>query len=553
MVCRCLSLLTALLSDEAKASLKAGQARRQGQSYIDAIMAEDAVQDIPGGEGFNMRVIPDVPWMHQQRSAAPYIVDIILRRAVENYWLECIRCTEVLNHRVCAVGTSSIGKTKSTAHLIRLLLQKKRTVVYRLRALCWLYEFRPNPNYNGSNGNEKAYLCTVYPEETACEDIESLHDRNTFYIVDPSAEKDTCAPERNIPARVIIVTQPISLYWGDEDFAKAHDNRGVTNGGIFLVHPLWTLDELLVARRYLNRNSEESLSEEDVKSWFYHFGGVAQHVFCDAEYHEMLLRDQAGAIDRMDTGRAIQILSGKADGMAWSPSTNDWPENTVVFALTPNPSDFMDYISTPVSIGAVSKLMTEFQAELWAGVASRRSNILFEPYVAYLLADKPKALRTRPCVDDVGVVADREYQIMNLGGYQQVEYAPDIVEKAIQRPNVLFMSTTKFAYPFYTRQNQLIDFVYSENVDGKIHVHAFKATLGVRYEIDQTQMMSFVDQLGNASVDSAALYFLICPEEFNKFWIDTAFAIRAADIAATRLSMYHVEVPAVLVRSRRLF
>jgi hypothetical protein len=51
--------------------------------------------------------------------------------------------------RVCAVGTAGIGKTLSTAVLIRLLLRKNRTVVYHKRSHVYrsglVYEFTPVP------------------------------------------------------------------------------------------------------------------------------------------------------------------------------------------------------------------------------------------------------------------------------------------------------------------------------------------------------------------------------------------------------------------------
>jgi hypothetical protein len=74
--------------------------------------------------------------------------DLVIRNITEDFWKETIRTAETPNKRyhVCAVGTSGIGKTSSTAILIRLLLLMQRTVVYRIRSpekIGWVYEFTP--------------------------------------------------------------------------------------------------------------------------------------------------------------------------------------------------------------------------------------------------------------------------------------------------------------------------------------------------------------------------------------------------------------------------
>jgi hypothetical protein len=537
-------------------------AQRQGQSFVDALLAPNAIQDIPGGERFGLRVMPDFPLIPIRSKIRR---DIVFRQAVQDFWLECIRNTDILHHRVCALGTSEVGQTKATVQLFSLLLQQQRTVVYRSHDYLWYFEFRPVPSNDDSRDGSAAtgttaypqaqpkYVCTVYPSKyTADKDILSLRDPNTYYIVDHSFRPDEVRPiERNIPARLIIVAPPRSVFWGDEGFSKASDDCGsCTNGGIFVVHPPWTLDELLLARPYLNKNfvrepfgDTPPLSEDDVKARFYIFGGVPGRIFCDTVSRNLLLSLQRRyATDPMDIEKVSNILSGKADPIHWE----DQRERTssLLLTLTPNGSDFIDYLSTPASLGVAFQLMTNFRDELGAEVERHNDNSLFEPYAAYLLGHKVKEVQARPCVAPTDAAAYKDYQTIRLGGYQQVEYAPDIAAQAIQRPNVLFMSTTRLAYPFCTDQKQLIDFVYSKIVNGKIHVHAFKATLGVQYDMDETQMMRLMEQLERAGVDSASLYFLVCPPEFDKFGTNppSPSAHYGLDNARTQLFLYHVKV-----------
>ena len=57
---------------------------------------------------------------------------IILRKITELFWRECIKSTKA-GHRVCAVGSSGIGKSCTFPILIRILLLEGKTVVYLKR------------------------------------------------------------------------------------------------------------------------------------------------------------------------------------------------------------------------------------------------------------------------------------------------------------------------------------------------------------------------------------------------------------------------------------
>jgi signal recognition particle GTPase len=87
-------------------------------------------EDIPNRNG--MKVLRDVPCLF-----TGYTGNVVIRNITEDYWNEVIQVAETPNKRtrVCAVGTAGIGKTESTAVLIRLLLQRNRTVVYHERRM----------------------------------------------------------------------------------------------------------------------------------------------------------------------------------------------------------------------------------------------------------------------------------------------------------------------------------------------------------------------------------------------------------------------------------
>jgi hypothetical protein len=106
---------------------------------------------------------------------------IVVRTITNSFWEECIKTVDTPNvrYRVAAIGTPGIGKTTSTPILIRILLERKKTVVYLIRTEKnngWYYEFVPNKSNSSIAAN-------VYRENLDEGEIFSLRDQSTYYIV----------------------------------------------------------------------------------------------------------------------------------------------------------------------------------------------------------------------------------------------------------------------------------------------------------------------------------------------------------------------------------
>jgi hypothetical protein len=113
-----------------------------GREFVNALMSEDAIQPIPGET--QMKVIKNLRCL--ETGATDSYISPIIRDITEPFWQSCINIVERpgYHHRVCAVGTPGIGKTMDTSYLIRMLLQRNKTVVYHIRTVgkCgWIYEF----------------------------------------------------------------------------------------------------------------------------------------------------------------------------------------------------------------------------------------------------------------------------------------------------------------------------------------------------------------------------------------------------------------------------
>ena len=105
-----------------------------GRDFIKSILGDyEVINDIDGMEldipkTNGMKVLRNVVELEKGGTG-----NVIVRNNTENFWLKVIEATETETDRVCALGTPGIGKTTTTCILIRLLLKKNKTVVYRVR------------------------------------------------------------------------------------------------------------------------------------------------------------------------------------------------------------------------------------------------------------------------------------------------------------------------------------------------------------------------------------------------------------------------------------
>ena len=109
----------------------------RGEAFVKAILADmeeievtqtnQTTENEKSYEVSRMQVLRDVPMLETGAH-----LDIVVRTIIEPFWKACIEWVDTPNrkYRVCAIGTPGIGKTITTAVLIRLLLQQRRTVVY---------------------------------------------------------------------------------------------------------------------------------------------------------------------------------------------------------------------------------------------------------------------------------------------------------------------------------------------------------------------------------------------------------------------------------------
>jgi hypothetical protein len=271
-------------------------------------------------------------------------VNVIVRNITVKFWKSCIEKVDTpgQRYRVAAVGTRGIGKTYSTAVLIRLLLEEGRTVVYHVRTKGkhgWLFEF------SGRAGGGP-YSARVYPENILRECISSLRLDSTYYVVDPGGTKQSCSPPSAFRPKVIIVTSPDSRNWGQNNFTKA---RNLVQG-FFKFYPVWSLDELVDAQPIIRPD----MNKDEVLRRFRLCGGIPRHVF---NYDERFLRDQNRAINGISEKDVERIILGEAVGMFDSTDLN----TIMGYELAPDDGEtFENEVAVILAAHAKEKLYTKF-------------------------------------------------------------------------------------------------------------------------------------------------------------------------------------------------
>ena len=465
-------------------------AQNRGSEFFTSIMKE--IEEIPGSNG--MRVMRGVIKLESDSER-----DIVIRNITQPFWEECIRAVSIPNMRVrvCAVGTPGIGKTTSTPFLIRMLLEEKKTVVYRLRTEDYFWEFAWN--------DEGGYVVNVHPEKDGIRGVNSLKEPSTFYIVDPGSTSDSCLPKTSLKARTIIVSSPNERHWGGNEFDKLRDDVI----GTFRYFPLWDLHEILMAQPYL---SSTVITGEEVEARFRVVGGVPRHIILHEDYLGRVLRSQNEAIEALTVRQAQQIVEGKLDAVGSFGSNQ--PRSAIIgyaMAQTPEKIPFSTPLVTIISPSVAENVVYKFMADLWNLILQddKVGWEHFETYCRKLMSTPPsRFFLCRPCCGKTDQSYKNETNLM-LGGCNAIRLGLDIAKAVVDSKGD---SLTLF-HSINPRQ-PLFDFIYKDTT-GK--VHAFQATLSKTHKAQADLIRELRSTLGKTPL---ALYYVIPAENFIAFVTD---------------------------------
>jgi hypothetical protein len=415
---------------------------------------------------------------------------IVVRLVTPLFWEACIAMTEKKDkrYRVAAIGTPGIGKTKSTAILIRILLERKKTVVYLIRTKkeeSWYYEFVPNKS-------DSTIASNVYPENVAKGEILCLRDPSTYYIVDPGETKDSCNPPGDFLPKYILIASPDERHWGESEFDKRRDDVR----GCFKLYPIWSLKELLLARKEF----EDDLTEDDINERYRLFGGVPRYIFDDEEDFPGILSKQMLAIKRLSKTQAMDIALGQVDE-----EFSERAGKGVLLGFNSTAEDFgiANMQTFLLSPSIAEKVYSKHIRTLWNTMIASERDIrrsLFEPYIRTLLTDTTKNNVT---LEMRGLNNSSQSYILELPICKEIKLVSDPAKHKL-KPLVLFHSIN-LTYP-------LIDCIYK---DESGVVNAIQITTGIKHNISDTIIQRLHNAVGIES--QLNLFYFVPSENYIKF------------------------------------
>jgi hypothetical protein len=459
-------------------------AKRRAQTFVDSLM-NAKYEVIPDSNG--MEVLRNIMGLETGEESS-----IVVRSVTPFFWNACIDLvnTPGMRYRVAVIGTPGIGKTKSTALLIRMLLERKKTVVYLIRSEknnSWHYEFVPNEG-------DSSIAANVYRENLDESDIPSLRDPSTYYIVDPGKTKNSCDPSDTFVPKVILIASPDERHWGESEFRKRRESVL----GAFKIYPPWSLDELLPAREEF----KILLTREEIIERYRLFGGVPRNIFTpDAN----LLDDQDAAILKVSATHAEAIVLGQMDVVG------NFAVNAPKGVLLGFNSTREDFGKGQMNVFLLSSAIAEkvysmHIRTLWNTMISSGEVIqrtLFEPYVRSLLTDSSKKrvifeMRNQP----TKAVMKKKYKL-SLPICKAIKLVSDPKEHQLE-PFVLFHSLST-RYP-------LIDCIYT---DANGLINAVQITIGNTHSINDNDIKKLHEAYGTAS--KLNLYYFVPSDRYDTF------------------------------------
>jgi hypothetical protein len=479
----------------------------RAQTFADALMAAK-YEDIPDSKG--MKVLRNVTDLETGEKSS-----IVVRSVTPLFWNACIDLVDTPDkrYRVAALGTPGIGKTKSTPILIRILLERKITVVYHIRTLKetgWYYEFVPNKTNKNITAN-------IYSEARKLPTIPSLENQSTYYIVDPGKTKDSCDPPDDFLPKSILVTSPDEGHWG-----SAFDKRRDNVLGCFKIYPVWSLEELVLARKEF----EGELAEDVIKERYRIFGGVPRSIFASIQDLVRILEKQDSAILAISETQAKAIALGRMDVLGdFGP--NAAKGAVIGFNATRKDFEMTDKEVFLLSPAIAEKVYSMHIRTLWNTMINNEPAIqrtLFEPYIRSLLTRSKNALSL-----ETRMIGSKESHPKIFPICKSIKLLSKVTKQELQQPLVL-LHFLNLNYP-------LIDCIYNSGTGG---INAIQITTGKTHSMSNKQIQDLHEAVGIER--KLNLFYFVPSNNYLKFRT-TKGSVRKQNYVNSNFEAYIVSVP----------
>jgi hypothetical protein len=230
--------------------------------------------------------------------------DIITRDCQRALWKEALRImkdkTDSHDH-ILVTGSPGIGKSRSMAFFLRLLLEKGETVVYHAEKENKFILFKPKLKEGGGEDEGNVVYEAMEASDVSPSKIEELKNPDNFYLIDPS---ETMNDPVEVEAHSLMVSSPkLERYKGFADKRPGQTTK--------LYMPDAEKAEVVAMRSILAPKT----TEKDVEGWFHDFGGRLRTVFASAEDREGEVKSIINTVRNMDLKLLRSLILNEVDDL----------------------------------------------------------------------------------------------------------------------------------------------------------------------------------------------------------------------------------------------
>jgi len=437
-----------------------------------------------------MNSVPQ-PWIQVSRAQQTVFVS----QEHKTFWDAVI--TQCDRTRVCVVGSPGVGKSTTTAYAIRLLLQRKSTVVYNYRTKdnrFFYLIFIPS-----KKGNDKTIRISLVPQTLHPQDVVELADPNAYYICDPgvSPEKTSCDPH-GVAAHVIIVASADSRHWGGDEFGKLRP--GGLPPGVLMYFPLPTTDFI----RRMAPSLNPSLDENEIDERLYRYGRIPRHIVAiDRSTAE---EKQSSGITRLTVEQTRQIMRNTARLRTNEPSS----PSSGVLSVMPSPDSYFVSSGGFVSDYVAERVATDYYSDLWndiwAAPTAADQGRLFEIFLrARLAKDSVEEFTSRRCCGKSSQVRNTLFPLALGGCTEGSQRVHDIAKSVKGSERILFHSTSE--------EEPFIDMIYRQ---GKTY-YAIQATVGKTHDAARDKLLHLIKELSLKEDERLEVVYAVPDSKFTDF------------------------------------
>lgn len=466
-------------------------AKKGAADFVDAVL-QDFQTRPEEGIGDYMTDVPQ-PWTQLENANQT----VFLSEQHKAFWHRVL--TQCEKSRVCAVGSPGVGKSTTTAYAIRLLLQKKKTVVYNYRTeenRFFYLVFSPKKDFA-----DLAIDLSLIPQTLKPMDIPELADADAYYIVDPGVRPETtktsCDPH-GVAAHVIIVASADSRHWGADEFYKLRP--GGRQPGVLMYFPIPTTDDVIRVAKLVN----PTLKQHEIDERIYRYGRIPRHIV--AVDRTQAEAQQGAGIDRLTVGQTRQIMHNTASLRTNDPSS----PSSAVLVVGPSAVSYFDSIDGFVSDYVVERVAEKYYKNLWNDIWAAPTlpdqGRLFEVFLrARFTKGTTEEFTSRRCCGKNSQFRNVTFPLALGGCSEGSRRVHSIAESAMSSERTLFHSTSE--------EEPFIDMIYRV---GKTY-YAIQATVGKDHDAARDKLLNLIKSLSLKDDEHLEVIYAVPDSRFTDF------------------------------------